>query len=217
MSSPSVENPPLFDHTDEIVAGRRITGFAGRQISRDNRIGKPLWNWVCMPCGEAGDSPAKWENLRQLDRLGVENCKHCSMGRRKNVPLGTRCQNLVSIGPCRLSRNQTGSLKRELPCRCEICGAEGWWQKTDFLAGKANCNCHRKVQGGLSNTRVGILWSGARRRADERGIPFTIEHEDIVIPEFCPVLGIRLSHANSEQQTRKGEGVSMLPARHWID
>jgi hypothetical protein len=38
------------------------------------------------------------------------------------------------------------------------------------------------------------LWGGARIRAKSKGIPFTITIDDIVIPEVCPVLGIKLEH-----------------------
>ena len=36
------------------------------------------------------------------------------------------------------------------------------------------------------------LFMGAKRRAAQKGIPFSIVQSDIVVPEFCPVLGIRL-------------------------
>jgi hypothetical protein len=37
------------------------------------------------------------------------------------------------------------------------------------------------------------LWIGAvKQRAKARGIEFSITEKDIVIPEFCPILGIRL-------------------------
>ena len=34
------------------------------------------------------------------------------------------------------------------------------------------------------------IWSAAKIRAKQKGIPFNISPEDIVIPEYCPVLGI---------------------------
>jgi hypothetical protein len=197
---------PLHNHVGKVVAGRKIIEFAGREPGKGSRIGKPLWSWVCEQCGQPGAKPARWENLQQLDRLGVRNCKLCSTGRRKLILIGLKSQNLVCTGSCRSSSNTSGTPKREVPCRCLECGKEGWWQKTNFLAGKANCNCHRKVQGGLSNTRVGIMWAAARKRAADRGLKFTITHDDIHIPEFCPILGIRLEHAKADQQSRKGEG-----------
>ena len=36
------------------------------------------------------------------------------------------------------------------------------------------------------------LYRTARTRAKNRNIEFNIEYEDIVLPEFCPVLGIKL-------------------------
>lgn len=35
-------------------------------------------------------------------------------------------------------------------------------------------------------------WLGARTRARQKGLDFDITVDDIVIPEFCPVLGIKL-------------------------
>lgn len=37
------------------------------------------------------------------------------------------------------------------------------------------------------------LWYSAKKRAKTRNIPFDISPDDIVIPEICPVLGIKLS------------------------
>lgn len=36
------------------------------------------------------------------------------------------------------------------------------------------------------------LWASAKYRAKKRGTPFSISRKDVVIPEFCPVLGIKL-------------------------
>lgn len=36
------------------------------------------------------------------------------------------------------------------------------------------------------------LWKAAKDRANKYGLPFNITVEDVVIPEFCPVLGIKL-------------------------
>lgn len=36
------------------------------------------------------------------------------------------------------------------------------------------------------------MWRGARSRARRRGLAFDIEVEDIVIPKYCPALGIEL-------------------------
>ena len=42
------------------------------------------------------------------------------------------------------------------------------------------------------NNRHRIMLSGARKRSKDKSLPFDLELSDIVIPEFCPILGIRL-------------------------
>lgn len=39
---------------------------------------------------------------------------------------------------------------------------------------------------------ITYMLSGARRRAKERGLEFNIGPEDIAIPEFCPILDIKI-------------------------
>lgn len=36
------------------------------------------------------------------------------------------------------------------------------------------------------------LWRSARRRAREKGLPFNISPHDVIVPQYCPVLGIEL-------------------------
>jgi hypothetical protein len=49
---------------------------------------------------------------------------------------------------------------------------------------------------GLSDEPVGIMFANARKRAREGGLPFALTVHDIAIPEFCPVLGIRLERGS---------------------
>src|SRR5260370_41742151 len=48
------------------------------------------------------------------------------------------------------------------------------------------------------NKDVWMLLS-ARHRAKVGGIPFNITREDITIPEFCPVLGIKLESGTRQE------------------
>ena len=43
-----------------------------------------------------------------------------------------------------------------------------------------------------------VMLYAARTRATEKGIPFDIEVEDIVIPDVCPVLGIKLEKTSGQ-------------------
>jgi len=44
----------------------------------------------------------------------------------------------------------------------------------------------------VKNNKDRYLLAGARKRAKDKSLPFDLELSDIVIPEFCPMLGIRL-------------------------
>ena len=51
---------------------------------------------------------------------------------------------------------------------------------------------------------VKFLWSHAKRRAKVKQVPFTITLEDILIPEYCPIMGVKL--------TGRGENVKTSPS-----
>ena len=192
--------PRTNDYTGQIVAGKVILGRA-----EDGYAKSPKWRWRCLNCGHEG-KPASWYNLRGLERKNSKYCNNCR-GDAQILPIGTRSGNLVVTGPCRKAgRNPSGISKREVPARCTLCGYEDWWDKGNFSQGVSNCKCQQHCQQGRSNTREGILWARAKKRAKDQGVPFTIKHEDIVIPSHCPVLGIKLEHADRSQQSRKGMG-----------
>ena len=84
-------------------------------------------------------------------------------------------------------------------CRC-TCGSEKVVRAMDLLRGSAtSCGCYQKENArkqqtthGQTGTPEHHLWAAARDRHRRRGIQFDITLADIRIPEFCPVLGIRL-------------------------
>jgi len=45
------------------------------------------------------------------------------------------------------------------------------------------------------------LWRGAKRRAQQQGIEFTLEVGDVVIPERCPALGLLLEIQTDRDRT----------------
>jgi len=57
------------------------------------------------------------------------------------------------------------------------------------------------------NTIERSLWYPAKKRARLKGLEFNIDVTDIVIPEFCPILGIRLE---------RGKG-TVLPSSPTLD
>lgn len=45
---------------------------------------------------------------------------------------------------------------------------------------------------------------GSKKRARDKGLEFNIEVTDIVIPNFCPYLGIEVSHETGHGKVRPG-------------
>lgn len=190
------------DRTGQTVAGKIVLGRAEAGYEKS-----PKWNWRCLNCGHEG-SPAAWGNLKGLERKNSIYCSNCRVAWRLTMLIkGYKCNNLEVTGPCRLSdRTPKKTSQREVPCRCTICGTEGWWSKNNVQSGEANCKCQQHCQQGRSRTREGIMWTRAKKRAKDAGVPFSIATDDIIIPTHCPVLGIRLKHADASEQARKGMG-----------
>jgi hypothetical protein len=59
----------------------------------------------------------------------------------------------------------------------------------------------KSAQSNLKKT----IWKSAKHRAKKQNVPFEIEIEDIVIPKYCPVLGIKLEQG-------KGKNIDASPS-----
>lgn len=62
------------------------------------------------------------------------------------------------------------------------------------------------------------LWKAAKGRALNRGLPFDLEVSDIVIPELCPILGVRLEPRSRFAPTldRKKPLVGYVKGNVWV-
>jgi hypothetical protein len=60
------------------------------------------------------------------------------------------------------------------------------------------------------------MFRAARCRALRDGIPFTILPEDIVIPEFCPVLGLRLERAKGKATASSPSLDKIIPSLGYV-
>lgn len=54
----------------------------------------------------------------------------------------------------------------------------------------------QSYQNTRQHNRVSRLLSAAKERAKQKGIEFNLTHDDIRIPDLCPVLGIKLERGN---------------------
>lgn len=84
-------------------------------------------------------------------------------------------------------------------CRCD-CGTERVTAATFLVMGRSkSCGCSKndrirtaRTTHNRSSSVEYRMYAHAKKRAQEQCIPFTITLDDIIIPEFCPVLGVRL-------------------------
>lgn len=90
-------------------------------------------------------------------------------------------------------------------CKCE-CGVIKDFRK-DCISGPTaetvSCGCRinelyseRRKMGQKNRDEgkdvVSAIWSRAKYRAKQKGLDFTIEQKDIIIPDKCPLLGINI-------------------------
>jgi hypothetical protein len=82
-------------------------------------------------------------------------------------------------------------------CRCE-CGNITDVRKDNLItkADTVSCGCRlqelhqERREKGINEASA--MWSRAKYRARQKGLDFTIDKEDVVIPDKCPLLGIEL-------------------------
>jgi hypothetical protein len=94
-------------------------------------------------------------------------------------------------------------------CLCD-CGNKILTTGNNLRKGNTtSCGCVQKevtvkrstIHGGAKRsgwTNEYQMWLGAKQRAKRAGLRFDLKISDIVIPEFCPVLGIRLVQNNKK-------------------
>jgi len=85
-----------------------------------------------------------------------------------------------------------GMLDGIVPIPCIFCDQAKsefeFWDRR-LLANRCK-ECDQKAK---RHSLVTRLWCGAKQRSFDKRLPFDIEESDIVIPETCPVLGIKLN------------------------
>lgn len=116
--------------------------------------------------------------------------------------------------------------RRVWPCSCE-CGRTTYVVTNRLLSGHSqSCSClsvdinaaiHRKHGGAVGGqlTPEYRLWLNAKRRAQEKGVEFTIRVSDVRIPEKCPLLGVPLV-LNGPLQSNSASVDEVVPGLGYI-
>ena len=55
-----------------------------------------------------------------------------------------------------------------------------------------------------------FLWKSAKKRAKEKGLAFDIDVSDIIIPDVCPILGMKLVIGNSVKERENSPSLDKI-------
>lgn len=163
----------------------------------------------------------------------VIRCKVCGEPTKSKYRI---CRRSPQCLAARQNMRRTG-LAPPLPAwvNCQVCGQPtrakyGICSRTTAChAAHANAAYQENPGQGISATRAWqlrnpekVLLRNARSRARAQGIPFALNVGDIVIPETCPVLGMKLSSStsgnapNSPTLDRRVPAAGYVPGNIWV-
>lgn len=73
-------------------------------------------------------------------------------------------------------------------------------QFSAFISPKARCRACEGLLKAATKVAPAVrrMLSSARSRAKAKGVPFNLTADDIIIPEFCPALHVRLEHGDKD-------------------
>jgi hypothetical protein len=66
------------------------------------------------------------------------------------------------------------------------------------------------------NNFPAVMLKNAKIRAKKHGVPINIELSDIVIPEFCPILGLKLEHGTQETHDASPTLDRIIPSQGYV-
>ena len=80
-------------------------------------------------------------------------------------------------------------------CRCQKPLDEFYVQTSKRDGRQSACKTCRSIEShnDLKNRTAHYLWKNAKKRAKKQGRRFEISESDIIIPDTCPITGIRIS------------------------
>lgn len=110
-------------------------------------------------------------------------------------------------------------------CKCS-CGNEINLRKDSLFSKKSvpSCGCYVKEHGTLKRGQHdprGYILARARERSKRDGREFDLTKEDIIVPEVCPLLGIKINPKGKDRTTspsldRKDPTKGYTPDNVWV-
>jgi hypothetical protein len=141
------------------------------------------------------------------------------IGRRTANVVGKTYNNLTVIGFAGYDRFRAS----KWACLC-VCGQTKTFRLSSLVQDKVkSCGCmsseiHRQnaTTHGLSYDPCYTLWKAAQKRAQAEHLEFAIELRDIVIPDRCPVFGIRLERNSGRARDNSPSLDRIIPKRGYV-
>lgn len=102
------------------------------------------------------------------------------------------CKNVILKEECIKINGFTLSCCKE----CYQLDNQKEWRKKHEIFKQNRLKIHRFYKSQYrKNHPEHALWRSARQRARRNNLPFNIEISDIIIPEYCPILGLKLKQS----------------------
>ena len=99
--------------------------------------------------------------------------------------------------------------------KCKRCGETSYRRDQNGYYSSICTKCYNK-QVHESKDYVGILINSARVRAKKNGLPFTITREDVIIPDVCPVFGIKLERGSVKNRESSPSLDKLIPELGYV-
>jgi hypothetical protein len=98
---------------------------------------------------------------------------------------------------------------------CRHCGEISYRRNQNGCYASVCEKCFNKQSSDSRSPSLYMLCQ-ARTRAKKSGIPFSIEEKDIVVPEFCPILGLRLERGTMKQRDSSPSLDKIIPELGYV-
>ncbi|WP_131454983.1 hypothetical protein [Synechococcus sp. BS56D] len=214
MSDLSSEQLVVVPGIGQVIAGSRFLGL-GESKPRPGRPGQSLVTWR-MECGICNtEFIVNRHEIKNLHKNGKKRyCANTHL--HSGVTLGQRFTGTIVKGWVKTKevdkktgvhlKDHKGVLRYRWLCECKCdCGTNHLARPDQLLKGSIkSCGCRRAEISRELHTIHGMasrgaksweyqIWSRASSRASQGGYGFDLSPEEIVIPKFCPILGIEIN------------------------
>lgn len=90
------------------------------------------------------------------------------------------------------------------------------WKESRKIKYKNDASVKNRIDNYRRTHKEKSLLMDCRKRAKEQGLPFNITEDDIVIPEVCPVLGIKICKENSKREYNSPSVDKIIPEKGYV-